>query len=239
MKRVGAGMGALAAAGFAVFHGQWPTSQLYGPTICRSTSGKREIALTYDDGPNPVHTPHLMKILERHDAHATFFLIGKWAEREPELLRELEAAGHALGNHTYTHPTMPMLSSAGVTEELARCRAAVEAAGVEFSQVDGESLMRPPYGRRRPGTLRAMHAAGYVPVTWSVTCYDWRRTATERKIARRAKRAIEGDVILMHDGTHLEPAGDRAASVAATEDALRELTAEGYRFVTVPELVRQ
>ena len=84
-----------------------------------------------------------------------------------------------------------------------------------------------------------MRAAGYVPVTWSVTCYDWRRTATERKIARRAKRAIEGDVILMHDGTHLEPAGDRAASVAATEDALRKLHGRGLPLRHVPELVGQ
>jgi peptidoglycan/xylan/chitin deacetylase (PgdA/CDA1 family) len=236
MKRLGVGAAVL-GAGFAYFHAQWPTSQLYGPTICRSRSGERKLALTYDDGPNPVHTPRLMKVLERYDAHATFFLIGKWAEREPELIRELHAAGHAIGNHTYTHPTMPLLNSAGVTEELARCRAAVEVSGVEFSQVGGEALMRPPYGRRRPGTLRAMRAAGYVPVTWSVTCYDWRKSATERKIAHRAGRAIEGDVILLHDGSHLEPAGDRAASVAATEDTLRKFKDQGYEFVTVPELV--
>lgn len=228
---------ALGAAGFAVFHGQWPTSQLYGKTICRGPAGVKRIAFTYDDGPNPAHTPKLMKVLERYDARATFFTIGRWAEREPGLLRELDAAGHALGNHTYSHPTMPMLSAAQVTDELARCRAAVEAAGVEFSTAEGGMLMRPPYGRRRPGTLRAMRAAGYVPVTWSVTGYDWRRTATKRKVARRAERAIEGDVILLHDGTHTEPAGDRAASVAATEQALRKLSAEGYEFVTVPELV--
>jgi peptidoglycan/xylan/chitin deacetylase (PgdA/CDA1 family) len=240
MSKAKAGLGAAAAigaGGFAIFHSQWPTSQLYGATICRSRSGERKIALTYDDGPNPEQTPHLMKVLERHDAKATFFLIGKWAEREPELIRELHAAGHAIGNHTYTHPRMPLISTAAVTDELARCRAAVEASGVEFTQVDGEALMRPPYGNRRPGTLRAIRTAGYVPVTWSVTCYDWRKTATERKIARRAKRAIEGDVILLHDGSHLTPTGDRAASVAATEDTLRKFTAEGYEFVTVPELV--
>ena len=106
-----------------------------------------------------------MQVLERYDAKATFFLIGRWAEREPELIRELHAAGHAIGNHTHTHPTMPLLSTAGVAEELARCRAAVEASGVEFTPVDGQAMMRPPYGRRRPGTLRAMRAAGYVPVT--------------------------------------------------------------------------
>jgi peptidoglycan/xylan/chitin deacetylase (PgdA/CDA1 family) len=227
----------LAGAGFAFFHSQWPTSQLYGATICRGPAGVRKIALTYDDGPNPKYTPKLMKILERYDAHATFFSIGQWAEREPELLREVQAAGHAIGNHTYTHPRMPLRTVPQLHDELARCRAAVEAAGVEFSTVDGAALMRPPYGSRRPATLRTLRADGYVPVIWSVTCYDWRRTATERKIARRAGRAIEGDIILLHDGSNEEPAADRSHSIAATEDTLRKYSAEGYEFVTVPELV--
>jgi len=237
MNKLGVGAAAVGAAGFAIFNGQWPTSQLYGATICRGPAGVRRLALTYDDGPNPAQTPKLMEILARHDAHATFFTIGQWAKREPGLLRELEAAGHALGNHTYTHPTMPLLSSAQVKDELARCRDAVESAGVEFSTVNGEMLMRPPYGRRRPGTLRAMREEGYVPVTWSVTCYDWRKSATRRKIAHRAGRAIEGDVILLHDGCNLEPAADRSHSVAATEDTLKKFSAEGYQFVSVPELV--
>jgi peptidoglycan/xylan/chitin deacetylase (PgdA/CDA1 family) len=237
MNKVCTGAALVGAAGFAIFHGQWPTSQLYGTTICRGPAGVRKLALTYDDGPNPKYTPRLMKILADHDAHATFFSIGQWAAREPELLRELKAAGHAVGNHTYTHPTMPLLSSAQVKDELARCKDAVEAAGVEFSTVDGEELMRPPYGRRRPGTLRAMREEGYVPVTWSVTCYDWRKSATRHKVAHRASRAIEGDVILLHDGGNLEPAADRSHSVAATEDTLKKFKAEGYEFVTVPELV--
>jgi peptidoglycan-N-acetylglucosamine deacetylase len=180
-----------------------------------------------------------MEILAEHDAHATFFLIGKWAEREPGLVRELDAAGHALGNHTYNHPRMPFISDETAADELRRGREAVEAAGVRFSEVGGEMLMRPPYGSRRPGTLRTARAEGYVPVTWSVTCYDWRRSATERKIARRAGRAVEGDVILLHDGSDEEPAADRSYSVAATEETLRRLRAEGYEFVSIPELVAE
>ena len=178
-----------------------------------------------------------MEILDRYDAKATFFSIGRWAEREPELLREVKAAGHAVGNHTYTHPRMPFMTVPQVHDELARCRAAVEAAGVEFSTVDGAALMRPPYGSRRPATLRTLREDGYVPVTWSITCYDWRRTATESKIASRAAKASEGDVILLHDGSNEEPAADRSHSVAATEDTLRKYAAEGYEFVTIPQLV--
>ena len=232
-----AALGAAAAAGVAFYGGQYPTAQIYGPTICRNPGAGRRIALTYDDGPNPIYTPRLMAILERFGAKATFFSIGMWAEREPGLLRELHDAGHAIGNHTHTHPTMPLLSSDAVREELRRCRGAVEASGVEFSRAGGGMLMRPPYGRRRPATLRTMREEGYEPVTWSVTCYDWRRTATRRSIARHAAHAGEGDIILMHDGNNLVPDADRSRSVAATEETLQRYAAEGYEFVTVPELV--
>jgi peptidoglycan-N-acetylglucosamine deacetylase len=229
---------AVGAGGFAYYHAQVPTSQLYGATICRNRDARGLIALTYDDGPNPRFTESLLSTLDRHRAHATFFLIGKWAEREPALAREVQAAGHAIGNHTYTHPTLALCSGDRVQEELRRCRAAVEGAGVTFSQVDGAALMRPPWGRRRPGTLRAIRAAGYVPVIWSVTGWDWREGETAETISRRCmKRARDGDVILLHDGVHTEPAGDRAASVGATGEILNRLNADGYRFVTVPELM--
>ncbi|MBA2522787.1 MAG: polysaccharide deacetylase family protein, partial [Solirubrobacterales bacterium] len=159
------------------------------------------------------------------------------AEREPELLREIHAGGHAIGNHTHTHPNMMRLSRAGVADELRRGRAAVEAAGVRFAEANGGMLMRPPYGLRRPGTLRAMRAEGYEPVIWSVTCFDWRRTATRRSIARHAAEAVGGDIILMHDGSDLEPMADRSRTIAAAESTLERYTAEGFEFVTVPELV--
>ena len=228
---------AVGAAGFAYYHAQVPTSQLYGATICRNRDARGVIALTYDDGPNPRFTESLLSVLERHGAHATFFLIGKWAEREPALAREVQAAGHAVGNHTFTHPTLALCSGDRVQEELSRCRGAVEDAGVTFSEVDGAALIRPPWGRRRPGTLRAIRGAGYVPVTWSVTGWDWRKGETADSIAGRCGKAKDGDVILLHDGVHTEPAGDRAASVGATEKILERLSADGYRFVTVPELI--
>jgi peptidoglycan/xylan/chitin deacetylase (PgdA/CDA1 family) len=228
---------AIGAAGFAFYHAQVPTSQLYGATICRNRDARGLIALTYDDGPNPRFTESLLSILERHGARATFFLIGKWTEREPALAREVQAAGHAIGNHTFTHPTLALCSGERVREELRRCAAAVEDADVSFSRVDGAALMRPPWGRRRPGTLRAIRAAGYAPVIWSVTGWDWRKRETADSIADRCSKAKDGDVILLHDGVHTEPAGDRAASVGATEKILGRLTAQGYRFVTVPELM--
>jgi peptidoglycan-N-acetylglucosamine deacetylase len=227
---------ATAAAGVAVYAGQYPTAQLYGPTICREPGARGRLALTFDDGPNPAQTPRLLELLARHDAKATFFLIGGWAAREPGLVRELIAAGHAIGNHTYTHPAMPAHGAKRIREELRRCRDAVEAAGETFSTVDGAALMRPPYGRRRPGTLRTIREEGYVPVTWSITGYDWRAHTTAKRITRRCLRAGDGDVILLHDGSHTEPAADRSRSLASAE-AVLEHFAGRLRFVTVPDLV--
>jgi peptidoglycan-N-acetylglucosamine deacetylase len=237
--RVGIAAGASGAAvvGVAVLLGQYPTAQVYGETIHRERAAGRLIALTYDDGPNPGLTPQLLELLDRHDAKATFLLIGKWAEREPELIRETVARGHAIGNHTFTHPTMPAHSADWIREDLRRCREAVEASGERFSTVDGAALMRPPYGRRRPGTLRTLRDEGYVPVTWSITGYDWLAHTTAKAITRRCLRSKEGDVILLHDGSHTEPAADRSRSLASTEAILEHFTPQGYRFVTIPELV--
>lgn len=233
--RIAAGAAAL-AAGAAVFEGQYPTAQLYGRTVHRERAAGRRLALTFDDGPNPEQTPQLLELLAEHDAKATFFLIGRWAEREPALIRRLVAEGHAIGNHTFVHPTMPAHGARWIRDDLRRCREAVEASGETFSTIDGAALMRPPYGRRRPGTLRALRAEGYVPVTWSITGYDWRAHTTAKRITRRCLRARDGDIILLHDGSNVEPAADRSRSIESARATLEHFIPQGYSFVTVPQL---
>jgi peptidoglycan/xylan/chitin deacetylase (PgdA/CDA1 family) len=222
-----------------VFGGRWPTSQLFGPVTARGPREGRRVALTFDDGPNAEWTPALLDLLEAMNVRATFFVIGRWAERQPRLLRKLIAAGHALGNHSYSHPTLAAMRAGAVAEELARCRAAVEAARVEFSRVNGRMLMRPPYGRRRPGTIRAIRAQGYLPVTWSVNGCDWLDGATPDSIAARCLAAGPGDVILLHDGRRTDPAVHRGATVAATGLLVQGLAQRGLELVTVPELLAQ
>ncbi len=234
---LGAAGGAVGVVGLAYYNAQVPKSQLYGKTIFRNKAAGKRIALTYDDGPNPDYTPELLELLARHNAHATFFQIGKWVEREPALAREVKDAGHAVGNHTFTHPTLALCSTERVQEELRRCHAASEAAGIEYSQVDGASLMRCPWGRRRPGTLRAVKDAGYMPVQWSITGWDWAERKSADDIAGRCLKAREGDVILLHDGVHTEPRADRSKSIYATRQVLEQLGAQGYEFVTIPDLV--
>jgi peptidoglycan/xylan/chitin deacetylase (PgdA/CDA1 family) len=240
LKKAGVATGAaaaLGAVGTAIYGGQYPTAQIYGPTVCREPGAGDRICLTFDDGPNPEQTPRLLDLLDRYDAKATFFLIGEWALREPELIRETVARGHAIGNHTFTHPTMPAHGAKRIREELRRCREAVEASGETFSTIDGAALMRPPYGRRRPGTLRTMREEGYVPITWSITGYDWRAHTTAKRITKRALKSKGGDIILLHDGSNEEPAADRHKSIETVAATLEHFTPKGFQFVTVPQLV--
>ena len=133
---------------------------------------------------------------------------------------------------------MPLLSSAQVKDELARCREAVEASGIEFDTVDGAALMRPrtDAAARRPCARCAPRAMSRSPVGHLLRLGN---SATRHKVAHRASRAIEGDVIFLHDGGNLDSRPIGSHSVAATEDTLKKFRAEGYEFVTVPELGRR
>jgi peptidoglycan/xylan/chitin deacetylase (PgdA/CDA1 family) len=232
---------AVGGAGVAVYNAISPKAQLFGRTFVGTPGEGRLMALTFDDGPNTAWTPQLMELLDRYGVKATFFSIGKYAQQEPSLLREVAAAGHAIGNHTFTHVTMPLHTDDTIRDELRAATAAIEDAGVEMAVVQGKRLMRPPYGRRRPGTLRVLRQEGYVPILWSVTLWDWNKSVTTEKIMRKAERQISGgDVILLHDGCDVAMGWDRSHSIHAAELILKQWKdQEGYEFVTVPEMIER
>jgi peptidoglycan/xylan/chitin deacetylase (PgdA/CDA1 family) len=229
---------AVAGAGWAYYNGQAPKPQGFGKTFVGTPGRGNLLALTYDDGPNTACTPALLDLLDRYGAKATFFTIGHYAEEQPELLREVAERGHAIGNHTYSHVTMALHTDATIREELRKTTAAIEAAGVEMARPLGRRLMRPPYGRRRPGTLRVLREEGYIPITWSVTLWDWSKRVTTDKIMRKAERQVRGgDVILLHDGSNTHMGYDRHCSVEATARILERWN--DYDFVTVPEMIER
>lgn len=229
------GLGALAAASYAGHATMSPASQLYGRTVTHG-SDPRQMALTFDDGPNDPYTFELLELLARHEAKVTFFLMGKYVRQRPDIARAIHEAGHAIGNHTYSHPNLIFVSAARLRQELDDCHKALEDAIGSYTP-----LFRPPFGGRRPAVLRAARSLGLTPVMWSVTSYDWSARSAEMIVSKvdsaiRAHKNRQGDVILMHDGGHLAFGTDRSYTVAAVRQLLEKYSAEGKQFVSIPEL---
>ncbi len=227
------GVAAAASLGIGVYAALAPRSQLFGPTFIGKRPGARQLALTFDDGPNDPHTLRLLEVLARHNVQATFFLIGRFVAQRPEIARAIVAAEHEVANHTYSHPSLLLLSPARVRRELADCEQALsDAVGAHAP------LFRPPFGARRPHVLQTAWDLKLETVMWSVTCYDWRPAATAERIEQHAVRQVRGgDVILLHDGGHRFLGADRSATVTATDRLLAHYRAEGYEFVTVSEMM--
>ncbi len=216
----------------AGWHSMSPRSQLYGRTFIGADPSSRLLALTYDDGPSEKWTPALLEVLARHDVRATFFMMGQHVQQQPAIARAVASAGHVIGNHTYTHPNLIFSSAAQLLAQLDDCeRVLTEALG------EHSNLFRPPFGGRLPDTLRTARAKGYIPVMWSVTAHDWRPYPPEKIEQRVASQIRGGDVILMHDGGHRSSEADRSATVATTDRLISRYKAEGYRFVTVTEMM--
>jgi peptidoglycan/xylan/chitin deacetylase (PgdA/CDA1 family) len=215
-----------------------PTGQWYGRTFIGLPRtglprGTKQLALTYDDGPNDPHTLRLLEVLAKHEVHATFFLIGRYVQQRPDIAREIVKAGHVVGNHTFTHPLLIFKSTAEIRKELTDCRAALQE-----SIGDHSNLFRPPFGGRRPAVLRIARELGLEPVMWNVTGYDWNAppaAVIERKVSKQIRG---GDVILLHDGGHKQMGADRSQTVLATERLIKRYTQEGYEFKTISEMMQ-
>jgi len=209
-----------------------PTGQWYGRTFTGAKPGRKQLALTYDDGPNDPHTFRLLEVLARHHVRATFFLIGRYVNRRPDIVRELVGAGHVIGNHTFSHPNLIFASALQTRMQLQDCeQALMDAVGAH------SRLFRPPFGGRRPGTLRIARALGLDPVMWNVTGWDWKGKPAEYVERRVSQQIRGGDVILLHDGDHEVFGADRSQTVIATDRLIERYKAEGYEFVTVPEMM--
>jgi len=221
-----------AAVGYAGYSAYSPRSQLYGRTYLGAGRGSRQLALTYDDGPNDPHTLRLLEVLARHDVKATFFLIGRFVAERPEIAHEVARAGHAIGNHTFNHPNLIFCSAARVRSELEQCRKILTDTVGEHS-----ALWRPPFGARLPHVLGVGRQLGLEPVMWTVSSNDWKIRSAEAIEQRVARRIRGGGVILMHDGSHVRMGADRARTVEATDRLIRRFKGDGYEFVSVPEMM--
>jgi peptidoglycan/xylan/chitin deacetylase (PgdA/CDA1 family) len=233
---IGAVVGVAGAAllGAAGYQSMAPTGQWYGRTFVALPHGSKLIALTYDDGPNDPHTLRLLEILAKYGATATFFLIGRFVAQRPDIAREILKAGHAIGNHTFTHPNLIFAGDGETRSQLERCQRAIQDA-IGQTPV----LFRPPFGGRRPGTLSIARSLGLKPIMWNITAYDWNAPPADRIFQRVSGKIRGGDVVLLHDGSYLAMGGDRTQTVMATDRLIERWKPEGYRFVGVPETIEK
>jgi len=212
-----------------------------GPVIANAATSAhtarvraRTIALTFDDGPDPVWTPRILDVLRRNHVHATFFVVGTEVVDHPELVRRIVAEGHQIGIHTFTHPDLARLAPWQRSLELRETQLAVAgAAGVTTA------LLRPPYSSGNDAlddadwsVLEQADAAGYVTVLSTQDAEDWRRPGADRILANATPRGHAGQIVLMHDG-----GGDRSQTVAALSALIPRLKAQGFRFATVGDAV--
>ena len=193
-------------------------------TITHGDRDHRRVALTFDDGPDPVRTPQLLDLLAAEGVKATFFLVGKSVQAHPELVARIAREGHEIGNHTYGHRYLPLARSRSVAGELAATDAAIErATGIT------PTLARPPYGGRSPRNVRVFERLGKRLVLWDVNSFDW-KGAPARDIAERiVSRARAGSIVLMHD------VADQ--TLDAVRLAVPALRARGFELATVSRVV--
>jgi peptidoglycan-N-acetylglucosamine deacetylase len=200
--------------------------QLMGELVTSVATEELLAALTFDDGPSPHYTPVILELLAREQVRATFFVVGSTVERHPELARRILEEGHELGNHSYSHRPMVLMSQRRIRAEVERTDSLIHAAGAA-----GPILFRPPYGKRLIGLPWYLSRTGRPTILWSLEPDTWHADAED--MVRHVLEGVRpGSIILLH----VEMAA-RHQERAALAELLPRLRERGYRFVTVSELM--
>lgn len=205
-----------------------------GPRVvkeARVDESAKAIAVTFDDGPNPTFTPQVLSLLDRYKARATFFVSGIQAEKFPDLLREISVRGHEIGNHCYQHIDFTKLPLERFLTDVQRADALIAAA-----TGGNPVLYRPTLGRYSPTMVAAMAAQGRRTILWSYKTNSndsWLNPSAHYIVSRVTNGVKPGSIVLLHDH-----GGNRTNTVVALGEILPILSARGFSFVTVGELLK-
>ena len=183
------------------------------------------VALTYDDGPHPKYTSEILDVLKKHNAQATFFMLGERAKELPDVVLRMYHEGHSIGNHTYDHTELTRLNDKGIILQINRTNDIIE--GITGMR---PILMRPPLGLRNKRIDDLINGQNMYNILWNVDPVDWDSKGAELIHNAVAKKVQNGDIVILHD---FYP-----NTVTATDMILTTLGARGYRFVTVDDLLR-
>jgi peptidoglycan/xylan/chitin deacetylase (PgdA/CDA1 family) len=203
----------------------WLKNRLLGAVIGYDVTPRKIVALTFDDGPDPPHTIPVLDALDEHRARATFFLSGRNVDLFPEVAFEIVRRGHAVGSHTYNHPSLVGLNIAAVMKEIREGQKSI-------NRVTGKKpyLFRPPYGDFDLTSLVTTRLMGLLPVLWTTSGEDWQSISSDDIVKRILVKVQPGSIILLHDKS--------SRTVETIHELLKALSAEGYQFVTLPEMNR-
>ncbi|AZK47419.1 polysaccharide deacetylase family protein [Paenibacillus lentus] len=204
----------------------------YSETFKFSGPHVKQIALTFDDVPDPRFTPKVLDILKQHGVKATFFVVGNRAKKHPELLKRIHREGHIVGNHSYSHPLFKKKSALDFKNEIRRAEKIIE-------KIVGYKprFIRPPYGEINEEQLKWAKQQGYKIINWNVDSLDWKALDKE-KVKHNVLSAVgPGAIVLQHAGGGV--GSNLSGTVEALPDIIRILRNRGYCFVTISELLHQ
>ncbi|GER90059.1 hypothetical protein KDW_42210 [Dictyobacter vulcani] len=191
------------------------------------TENRKEVALSFDDGPDITYTPQILSILSQFNLRATFFNIGQHVLAYPQITRAVYAAGHTIGNHSWNHPLLTALRPLQVLWEMQYTNQVIQQTiGIK------PTLMRPPYGAIDRMVHIQIENAGLLPILWNVDSEDWKRQGVTTIVQTTLRETQNGSIILMHDG-----GGDRSQTVAALPRIIQALEQRGYTIVPMQQLL--
>jgi len=215
--------------------GQTYSAPRSAPTATVPPAVAHEVALTFDDGPNPVWTPSVLADLQAAGMHATFFVIGVHAQRFPDLVKQEWQDGMAIGNHTLHHEHLLFAKPAAVRESVTQAASIIKG----ITRDPCLWLFRPPYGvlATNSGVANEIRSEGYTIVNWDTQGHDWTRPGVALIVQRVVEHLHPGSIILLHDGAPDTEAQDRSQTVQAVPQILAALKSHGLVSVTLPQLL--
>ena len=191
-------------------------------------TSRKAVAITFDDGPNPLYTPQLLEIFSEAVGKATFFMIGDQMKKYPEVVKQVAALGHEIGNHTFTHPKLSLLSTSECLEEIEQNEKLIE-------ELAGRKpiVFRPPYLDYNQDTVSLLELKGYPMIgALNLEAHDWEQPGVMHILEKSREGIKNGSILIFHDGY-----GDRSQTIEAVRKLVSELTLQGYQLVTVSELL--